>query len=400
MSIPTPSKHELTNICIGSAALPQVGSTNVWSMRGRVIHKFLSDVPKMGRDAALAQAPHAFRFDCEVIDLSVLPACEPDSYASEVTIAYDLVTGAVREVGRGLTREEMAAAVKPNEFYGTPDVIGLTADAVVLPDYKTGWFQYEASKEIQQLRDYAFLAAKLYGKTKAISGITRIREDGTSYRDECQFDAFDLATIEGEILEMAEKVRAERERVAAGGLARTVEGDHCNRCPALPYCPSKMTLVRQFAAAPEAIEAGLAEATEEQLAAAYERASAVEKVVERVKEAIRARARQSPIPMGGGYVLGKTPQEELILGAAIGALGSLHGAEVAKAATESEPKISKASIERALRKYVLKPGLKLSHLMDATMEEIRKIGGTKDAGVVKKHKPKDPRELPAGQGAP
>lgn len=390
--LPSPSKHDVALLCPGSFALPHSEYVGKWSTRGRVIHAFLADVPLLGRAAALAKVPKEFKVDCEVIDLSVLPACQPEAYASEVTLAYNVDTGEAREVGRNLTREQAYATARPGEMLGTMDVVGLTDDAVIVPDYKTGHHRYGPAKEIRQLRAYALLATRAYGKRRAVSGIISIREDGTSYYDKCELDEFDLACVEVEIHELVTLVRAEQARVAAGGTPKTVEGDHCARCPAISFCPSKMRLVRQFAAAPQELEDLVVGATEEQLGEAWQRADALEKVVERVKEAIRHRAEQRPIPLPSGKVIGPVPTEKLLLDQAAAALSEMFGPFVAAAATESESRISKTSVERALRDHVQQPGVTLKALMKKALDAIREAGGVQIEMTVKPHKPK---ELPA-----
>lgn len=401
MILQSPSKHDLISICGGSAALPQIDYRGGhYQSRGIVLHNFLEQVSLVGRDAALEKVAPDFRQACEVIEERVLLMADPRSYAAELAIAYDVDAGTARVLGQGLKRKY---EVGPREIAGTIDVTGLTDEAAVIFDYKTGYAKLGRPKTLRQLRAYALFAARAFGRRKAVVGIIRIREDGSSYFEQDVLDEFELATVELELLELAEKVQRERAKVAAGELPELVEGDHCDRCAAFNICPAKMALARQFAIAPQSVEALIEAATPEHLAAAWDRVNALETVVERVKERIKASARKQPIPLGGGTVLGVVAGEELVAEVAVPVLAEIYGAEVAAAAQEVTVSVSKTSVEAALRKHVLRKGMKITHLLRETWEFIRARNGMKATTSVRKHTPKaetkDQLPAEAGEGA-
>jgi CRISPR/Cas system-associated exonuclease Cas4 (RecB family) len=391
--LPSPSKHDRIAICPASAAYPQIDSIgSKWTTRGNVLHAFLAAVPSIGRDAALAAVHKDFRAACEVINLDRLRMVDPQSFASEEAYAYNVATGRSRVLGRGINRRY--EGLGEDEIPGTTDVVGLTDDAAVVWDYKTGWHRYGPATTLRQLRTYALMAARAYGKQSARVGIVYVPESGEPRFDGGDLDAVELALIEEELRELAASVRHARAQVARGVMPKTVEGDHCRNCPAFQVCPAKMALVRQMAAAPESLEQLIENATDAQLAEAWKRAIAAEKVIERVKDVVKKRARETPLDLGDGYVLGLVKEDALDLDTSIAVLSVLHGIEVAQAAIEQEHRITKAGIERALRALVLKPGKKITHLKRDAIEAIRAAGGVGIRASVERYRPK-PEELAA-----
>lgn len=392
--LPSPSSHDRVWACAASEVFPHSHVIDAPEAdKGISKHTFFFDVPRLGREAALELVPIEYRSTFEEIDLSILPASEPDAYAFEVSFAFNVDTGESREIGRGLSRSEAAALCGPREMHGTVDVVGLTEDSVIVPDYKTGPRPLPPPAELRQLRVYGLMAARAYKKGRAKAGFIRVPDGMDPWSKYFEMDEFSLANTELEINEMLAKVEEARAVLASGRVPTTTEGDHCRYCPALASCPSKMNLVRQFAASPESLEAMLTKATDAQLALAYERANSLEKIIERVKEAIRSKARQMPIDMGDGQVLGEVHEDVLIIDRSMGVLAEKFGMRVAEAATERDPKISKASVERALKEYVLQPGMKITHLVKGVINDLREAGAIAKVAKVKKHKPK--LELPA-----
>lgn len=388
MHLPSPSSHDRVVICPPSPVLPQVKDLgDVWTIRGSSLHKFLADVPVIGAAAALEKVPAQWREDAEAIDLSRLPACDPDAFAAEVWIAVHVETGRAREIGRGLTREAAYALAQPGEMLGALDTVGLGREVVLVLDYKTGWKVQAPAVQHRQLRAYAWMAAKLYRRTRAAVAICRIGEDGTPWFDRAEFDAFELATIEAEIHAMLAAVEAQRAKVAAGQMPDLTVGDHCRYCPAYLACPAQMALVRQFAAAPDALEQMIATATPDQLAAAWERVHAVEKVVARAKAVLQRVASTTPIPMGDGTVIGAVAVEHLDPDQTELALIALYGKDFASKVVTYEKSATKAALKDAL-KTVLQPGQKITHLERAVLEQLREAGAVSVGQQIRKHRPK------------
>ncbi len=360
-----------------------------WASRGHVLHDYLADVPAIGRDAALEKVSEEFVDDCAVIDLNSLPASDPDAYAPEVSFAYNLDTGEVRELGRRLKREQVMALCGERDMPLTIDVLGLTEDAVVVLDYKTGFKRHGAAETLRQLRSYAFAVARYYGRSHAYVGIIRIGDDGQPYFNRGELDGFELVGIEDELREMFARVDEAKAMVARGERPTTTEGEHCTYCPAFTSCPSKMALVAQVAQAPFKVDDWRMDAvTPEQLGKAWTRIKALQKIAERVEKTIKEIAAQTPIPLGDGYVLGPNPEESIRPDIAIQTLKMLYGEDVANAAVSVRTNVSKASIEEALRNGVLQPGMKITHLKRSTFEAIREAGGMGVSFSIERHKPK------------
>jgi hypothetical protein len=384
--LPSSSKLDLAAECPASFALPQTQRNGKYSTRGRALHAYLGSIKELGREKALEQVPAEWREDAEVIDVDALPL-DIETYHAEVTIAFNLDTGGARVLGQGMKREEVAALLRPREIAGTLDVLGLTADAVVVPDYKTG-HAHLVPREMRQLKSYSLFAARAFNRLKAISGVIRIREDGTNYWQRADFDAFDLDAFELEVKEICHRVLVTREQLSRGISPATNEGEHCRNCNAFDRCPSKMSLVRAAAGAPDSIEEMLKGATPEQLSVALQRVNALEKVVERVKGVLRDRALLSPIPLPDGRVFGPGDQDEVNLDLAHKFLTDNYGPTVAADALQIEKSMSKDSIEKAMRAQVLKPGMRIGKFFEQLWAELRKAGGLSPVTVVKARHPK------------
>lgn len=389
---PTASGLDRAALCPASEALPHVRrASNRYARRGTVKHAFLEAVAHEGREKALESVPAEFREECERIDVSAEglgDLVDSAKFSHEVTLAFDVTSGKGRVLGTGLGRDYSAATA--DEVVGTADVLGLTVDTAVVPDVKTG-HGYMDPEKMRQLKFLSLAASAAYGKSRAVSGIVVIYEDGEPRFRKVEFDEFDLSAFELELRDILARVREERARAQRGDQLRTVEGDHCDYCPAFDYCPSKMALVRAYAAAPELLDAGIEHVTEEGLAKVYGLATALAKVNKRVMETLQQRARQKAIPLGEGMVLGVKPFPVLDADVVSMVLEGLHGPEVAKAAFESKS-ASKASIERALRK--VSNGNGITALKDTALAAIEAAGGLSMRPDVRKRKA-EPGELDA-----
>ncbi len=390
MSLPTASALDRAAVCPASEALPHFSSAGTsYRESGAVKHAFLEAVPNVGPEEAIKLAPEKYREELALIDLSKETGLgefvDKAKFAAEVTFAFDIETGKARVLGQGLGRDYSSATV--NEVVGTVDLVGVTVDAAVVPDVKTG-HAYLDPERMRQLKFLSLAACAAYSKSVAISGIIRLREDGSSYFSRVEFDEFSLSEFELELRDIVAAVRAARVQAERGERLETVEGEHCRYCPAFNSCPSKMALVKAFAVAPDALGVTIEGASEEELALAWERADALEKVIERVKDSIRLRARQRPVHLGKGWVLAETkPIDQAVKeGVATAVLTKLHGLDTAKSAIEEKTVVTKTSIGKALRKHVLRTGLKIGELEEAVFDAIRAERGFITRLDVKKRK--------------
>lgn len=374
--------------CPASEALPHALRTNDDAKRGHARHAFFEAIPNIGREEALKLAPEKYRDELALIDLSVETGIgeflDGTKFLQEVAFAYDPATDKARVLGQGLKRNYSSAL--PDEVVGTCDIVGVTADAVVIPDFKGAHAQLEP-KEMRQLLFLAMVACKVYDRQRAVSGVIRIREDGSSFYQRVDFDEFDLASFQLELPDIVARVEDAKQSLQANMRpVSLIEGEHCRYCPAFPFCPAKMALVRSFAAAPESLQTSLDGATDEQLALAWERVTALEAVVKRVRENIQTRARQHAIPLGKGQVLGECPVEIIKPEVASMVLEALYGEEVAAGAVEVKESITKSSVDAALRKHVLKPGMQITKMNKDTIDAIRQAEGVVVRFDVKKRK--------------
>lgn len=113
-------------------------------------------------------------------------------------------------------------------------------------------------------------------------------------------------------------------------------------------------------------------------------------LIKQVEDAVKEMARREPIPLDPGYVLGKSPEDVLDAKIMAKVLTELYGPEVAEDALAREPKPTKAALSRALRKHVLKDGMKISQLERTALAAIRDAGGVTIRYSIERHKPRPP----------
>lgn len=390
--------------CIASTVLPQTRNVgDRYATRGTVFHAFLADVNAHGREKALELAPAQWREQLALVELDGLPV-DPAAYAAEVAFAYCSATDTARELGRGLSREEAYALARPEEdIVGTCDVVGLTETSVVLPDYKSGWTDYGPLEDFLQLLAYAVMAARAYGKDEAEIGLIRIREDGSSYWQKATLDAFALDEAAARLRGLSERVAAAR---ALGTSSAVVEGEHCKHCSAFAYCPAKARLVGMAAQVEDLAEP----LTAESAAAAWERIDLVRKLFDRVEKVLKEYASESPFTLSDGKIVGPIdhPIPEIDAEKAEPLLESRYGLVFRMEAVEVTKKVSKASIDQAVRSVLMAsdPRLKLGKTNEAIWDELVAAGAarTRITNPVRPHKagktskrllpPPDPEGLP------
>ena len=130
------------------------------------------------------------------------------------------------------------------EVGGTPDVIGLMPDRAVVFDYKTGWQDVASPAENWQIRTYALMVARCYGKSCVEAAIVRVRPDGSVWFDRAVFVSDDLDQFAADLRDlMNDALRP----WPVGSLDGFVTGEHCSRCPALRFCPAMMGLAQGLA---------------------------------------------------------------------------------------------------------------------------------------------------------
>lgn len=352
MRLPTASELPRVFACHGSAVLPRVQASNIYSDAGTAIHRFLHAARKAGRAVALADMPGEYRARCEAIDIAALPiGGEP-----EVAYAWDHGTGAGRRLGVSLGRDY--ARAKPTEYVGTADLISVDGSTVRVWDYKTG-FQ-PVPPDSWQLKFLGLAAARAEGCDAAEVGIIKIGDDGKVYVTTLALSAMDLDVIALELERLAGRVR-ELAEIPIDRLP-LVSGPHCNYCPAFMRCPAKVAMIRAVAANVETVtDDWITPATVGKVYAFVEQAKrALAVALERCEEI----ARHTPVPLPDGRVLKlvATSRESFDATVAYGVIANGYGPEIAIAAVEQ--KATKASIKRALGTRA-----------EAAIDAIREAGG-------------------------
>lgn len=405
--LPGPSSLHRVAACPTSEALPHARSSSQHSERGDVVHAFLEACLNEGKETALEKAPAEHREMLALIPLEQLPPLDAKHAAAEVSFALNVATGECRELGRGLTREEAQAKAKPGEMVGTADWVGLTPDAVVIYDWKSGRGHVDRAEVNWQTKTYSLMAARTYGLERARGGIVRTLDDGTVWYDASDMDALDLDTHAAEL----RALMAQRDEVL--DLATVTrpplhEGEHCTFCPALPFCPAKVALLTTAFGEGEPLATETVELTPERAARAWARILSAEKLLERLKAVVKDYGRQSPFSVGDGYVVGEVTEHretlvaERVRGVLEKGFGPQLGGAVYSESVESKVSVTKTKLRAALSKLVLptlpKEKAKITRIEATVHESLRAAGAVSVASFqhVKEHKPKEePKKEPA-----
>ena len=197
MILVTGSHLERALECSASTCLPKAKNSSPEASEGRAIHIYIEFVSEYGRDKALAvmrDSPTLRDYVdvCEVIDTDLLPT----ELAHEVAFAFDIATGKAREIGRGNKVNYAECNLAPLEIPCRLDVVGVSADAVFVGDYKSGHLAVTGAKTNIQVGFGALCASLAYGKDSAVVEIIRTGRGGAKpFRDRAELDAFDLDAL-------------------------------------------------------------------------------------------------------------------------------------------------------------------------------------------------------------
>lgn len=288
-------------LCIGSAILPRDRSENEDREHGSAGHAFVEKLNKLGdRSKALATVPEKYREAFALIHTSRLPV-DPSLYASEVALAFDVVTGAGRELHRKGDRDYSMCT--PTEIPGTADALAfIDADAVYIGDYKFGRKWLPSPELNWQFRSLGLMAARAYGKTRAIVEMIRISPDGTPFKIGGELHAFDLADIAEEL----RVLHANGSRAAASDMpAPVVVGEHCGGCDSIRYCDAARAMTREVAAGTSQL-VGLAAniSSQEQALIAYRQLPLLRELVEKLSEELTSYGLTYPFTLEDGSRFG------------------------------------------------------------------------------------------------
>lgn len=353
-----PSALVRLEACPTSAALPQAGNVSTYATHGNEVHAYLAAYLR-GDDPATPKG-------MDVIDLSRIPVC-PGTVETEVK----LYRGALE---------------------GTADVVGLTDDAVVVLDFKTGWTPQPPARAHAQLLWYGIAAAETFKRRRAILGIVRIKDDGGVWSDIADLSGWDLDDaadrIDG-IIHRAMKAKA---------TDKVTTGDHCKYCPAFRHCPETVGLVSMMAEDPRMLgEEVRLDLTPENAARAWDRVKLAEKIVDEVKASLKVYAETvGPFTLSNGNVVGpvETSRRSPDPLVTLDVLTKLHGESVAKSAVKFEPSTSLTAIKESIA--AIAPKGKAAGMVREVEAAIEAAGGMKSTGYasVKEYKPK--KEIDSG----
>jgi RecB family exonuclease len=322
--------------CAGPFLLPRVERLSGAADRGTVIHKYLEDVARYGRDVALQGVPEEHAEECARIDTAAV------SGDPEVAIAWHSVT----DTARVLTSEGRDYEVREGEIAGRADLICVDEHVRVI-DYKTGHSEIEPVATNWQLRTLAVMVSRAYGCTTVDAEVWKLREDGGWFRDSARWDAFDLDGFADEIRRRLSRLRVVGE---LGGTPDLVTGDHCKWCPSVPYCPAQTALVSRLVGGDLSTE--IAALAPEQAGEAYSRLVQYEALLDRMRSAIELRASTEPLPLPDGKTLQAVEEKREFVNGAVAAkvLVEKYGEKVAAAACETKVVATKKSITQACGK--------------------------------------------------
>lgn len=371
MKKPSASTLERALACPASHVLPQSPSDSVAAQVGTDVHRFLQQCLEVGRDAALAAAPEDLVPALEALDLSELPLDRSD-FAAEVMLGYDVIAGTARELGRGAGRS-YPDDLLPSEMVGTADVLGLTADRVLVFDYKTGRAGMGRPETSAQLAFLALAACRAYGRSAATVGLVHVPLEGEPSWRVAELGPADLEAFAGSLEQLLVRLRTEEELAAGTGVTPR-RGPHCDYCPAFHACPAQVSLAR---AALGAEPLSLVPLDAEHAAELYDRIQAFKIVVKRVESAIYAIAAREDVALGEGRYLGlrRIPgRETLDADVTFAVVGDILGDLAAFAATRRTT--TKKLVEQACREYRL-DGTSIADAKAEVLDEIRRRGGAR-----------------------
>ena len=354
MHNPTASQVERLIECPASQALPHVRSKSRPAEEGTSTHQYLYNVGTgMDRDVALSLVDdgraHEIATELEVDTLPI-----GANFAQELAMAYDVSTGDARELGRGLSREEAYASLRPFEVGGTSDITGVASDHVFVGDLKTGRSDKTPAQKHWQLRTLAVMAAKLFERHTAKVALFHSPDIGPTWQSRATFDMLELRAFEGELKRLGGRVIKAQSEVAAG-KGQFTTGDHCRWCPARAACPAQTTLIRRLVDGEVSQELrAYRPLTPESAGQAYLQLKTIQKTLKEYEKQVYAFAKDNgPLPLGDGRAFGfliSDGNESVDASIATEVLTELYSEDVAT--TAIVPTTTKTAIKNAIKPLI------------------------------------------------
>jgi hypothetical protein len=345
--------------CPGSAAVPQARVTSVWSDAGEERHGAREDAVKTGR---LDDLPDAVR-----------KLIKPGAVVSaEVAVAYDIATGKARQLGVGIGRDYV---VGPTEIPGTMDLLIVHDGRVTIVDYK-GWQGADDADQNEQTMFYALATSIIYDVGEVDIAIA---QEGRDTCDVATLDVLEFDALATRLKRLLGAIEEQQSRVLAGRLPDVSQGDHCRYCPARASgsCPADNALLVRLVDGSEANALDMMKPLSDETASeAYRRWKQATSLLKSIGAALYARAKERPIPVGGGKVFtaraskgnrqldGKKLHE---------IVARRYGQHIANAAVTLEA--TQTQLTEALRLAELKRNESVSSAKESVLDELEKAGG-------------------------
>lgn len=212
----------------------------------------------------------------------------------EVAYALNVENRSVREIGVNVGRNY--GKLGDSEIALTVDLEALKAGTWWVVDWKSRE-RVTAARNNWQIRS-AVLA--VMGRHQADYAIGALGYLDDSELDASPFDVFHTVSLWDEMQAMVRRVRDAHARLARGETLDVSSGSWCKYCPALPHCPAHTRLAAALLGEMEQVDKQIASLTVEQCGRAWELLKRYDVIADRVKESVKARARQEFIPLSNG----------------------------------------------------------------------------------------------------
>lgn len=284
-----------------------------------------------------------------------------DMLATECAFAYDVSTGAARELGHIKKRAYQNLA--PFEIPGTTDLLIRGSRRMVIVDYK-GFEEVTGADENAQTLTYALMVARTYGLDEVTVAIVYLASPRRP----------SIATIGALDLDVHAERLAQLVVDVAAPEAPLVTGPQCRYCHAFLSCPRQQEIKARFSTDLVHLEAEqmIPFQNDDDASEAAEILARLKLFTARLSAALYARAKERPIPLRNGRMLGevqKLGKREIDADAAYKAIRARYGQEVADASVQR--KVAQKWIEDALKAAgVAQPG----KAKDALVKELEKAG--------------------------
>lgn len=208
------------------------------------------------------------------------------AYDAEVAFALDVEEGTARVLGVGLGRNY--AGLRPGEIPLTTDLI--VRDRQEVWDWKSRKRVTTPGDNLQLLA--AGLACHLaFGWEEVKVGI--------GYLDNGHTEVATLGALELVAAQRRIQTLVRRAREATPETAPHT-GPWCEYCPSMSWCPAQSRLALAVIGELDGMSAAMAEWTPDQAGRAWEKLEQIEAIAERVRDALKMRARKESLPLSGG----------------------------------------------------------------------------------------------------